>query len=128
MSNEFAFKRIVDTFRELNNQKRNDNLIYGTIETLNPLSVRISDDIVIPESFLHLGQYCRPMKVTIPHVHVSAGREIPEVMTIEIDPPLQVGDRVLIFLFNNEQKFYIAEKILDTSFEIKVLSVDTGGI
>lgn len=50
-----------------------DNMIFGTVESVDPLKVRISDKIVLPEQFLFLGQMCRPHKVTIPHTHMLEG-------------------------------------------------------
>jgi hypothetical protein len=109
MANEMDFVAIVNALKP--KQKKESNFIYGTIETLHPLSVRLDNEIVLPESFLFLGKACRPHRITLPHIHASAGREDPESLTINISPPLREGDRVLIFVFNNEQKFYIAERI-----------------
>lgn len=120
---------------------RSSELLYGTINSLEPLSVKIDTlKEVIPEDFLVLGQMCRPHTVTIPHKHEYNGltemandgqganhqHEIKEqitndvhegineetFITLEIYPKLQVGDTVLMFSFNNGQKFYIAERIV----------------
>lgn len=122
---------------------RSSELLYGTINTLEPLSVKIDTlNEIIPEEFLVLGQMCRPHTITIPHKHEYNGiteltndggqgaqnhqHEIKEqitndvhqgineeiFITLEIYPKLQVGDTVLMFSFNNGQKFYIAERIL----------------
>lgn len=124
---------------------RSSELLYGTIVTLDPLSVKIDTlSEPIPEDFLVLGQMCRPHTVTIPHkheyngmtemtndggqgaqnhqheikqqvtedLHEGTGGYSQESVTLEIYPKLQVGDRVLMFSFNNGQKFYIAERIL----------------
>ena len=39
------------------------------------------------------------------------GTDYEEYVTIEIEPKLRKGDIVLIFAFNNFQKFYVAERI-----------------
>lgn len=122
---------------------RPSELLYGTIKTLEPLSIKIDTiNETIPEEFLVLGQMCRPHTVTIPHKHEYNGiteetndggqgasphsHEIKEqitndvhdgineepFITLEIYPKLQVGDTVLMFSFNNGQKFYVAERIL----------------
>lgn len=126
-------------------EKRSSELLYGTIVSLDPLSVKIDTlSEPIPEDFLVLGQMCRPHTVTIPHkheyngmtemtndgglgaqnhqheikqqvtedLHVGTGGYSQESVTLEIYPKLQIGDRVLMFSFNNGQKFYIAERIL----------------
>lgn len=39
------------------------------------------------------------------------GTDYEESVTLEIEPKLKVGDKVLIFAFNNYQTFYVAERI-----------------
>lgn len=45
-------------------------------------------------------------------LHVGTGGYSQESVTLEIYPKLKVGDKVLMFSFNNGQKFYIAERVL----------------
>ena len=123
---------------------RSSELLYGTIVTLDPLSVRVDNlKEPIPEEFLVLGQMCRPHTVTIPHkheyngitemtndggqgaqnhqheikqqitedLHVGTGGYSQESVVLEIYPKLQIGDTVLMFSFNNGQKYYIAERV-----------------
>ena len=138
--------RLVNNIAKLANATsnvRSSELLYGTINSLEPFSVKIDTlNEIIPEEFLVLGQMCRPHTVTIPHKHEYNGiteltndggqgaqnhqHEIKEqitndvhqginevnFITLEIYPKLQVGDTVLMFSFNNGQKFYIAERIL----------------
>ena len=40
----------------------------------------------------------------------TGGYSQPDV-TLEIEPKLKVGDRVLLFSFNDGQKYYVAERI-----------------
>ena len=48
---------------------------YGTIKTLNPLSVLVDGHSeILPEEFFILGQNVRPHKVTIPHKHEYNGK------------------------------------------------------
>lgn len=139
---------IVENISRVSNATSNvksSELLYGTIVTLQPLSIKI-DDLAqtIPQEFLVLGQMCRPHNVTIPHkheyngitestydggqgasshthdikqqttedLHVGTGGYKQDYVTLEIYPKLQIGDRVLMFSFNNGQKFYVAERIL----------------
>jgi hypothetical protein len=47
---------------------------YGTIRSLNPLSVLVDGhSVALPEEFFILGQNVRPHKVTIPHKHEYNG-------------------------------------------------------
>lgn len=124
---------------------KSSELIYGTINTLNPLSIKIDTlKEPIPEEFLVLGQMCRPHTVTIPHkheyngvteetndggqgasahsheikqqvtedLHEGTGGYKQDSVTLEIYPKLKVGDTVLMFSFNNGQKFYVAERVV----------------
>ena len=43
-------------------------------------------------------------------VHKS-GSDYEESVTLEIEPKLKVGDKVLMFAFNNYQMYYVAERI-----------------
>ena len=45
-------------------------------------------------------------------LHVGTGGYSQESVILEIYPKLKVGDKVLMFSFNNGQKFYIAERVL----------------
>lgn len=121
----------------LSKMPKGDGLTFGTIVTLNPLSIRVDNtNFVLPEEFFFLGQMCRPHKVTIPHKHeyngvteVAANHTHPikwqitedlhngtggyeqDYVTLEIYPKLKVGDRVLLLAFNGGQKYYVAERI-----------------
>lgn len=95
----------------------------------------------LPEEFFFLGQMVRPHKVTIPHkheyngetelandgqgtdhkhqilqqvtedLHEGTGGYKQDYVTLDIYPSLAVGDRVLLFSFNDGQKYYVAERI-----------------
>jgi len=77
---------------------------YGTINTLNPLSVRLDNNNVLTHDLLFLGQMLRPQSINA--YNSSIGN-----ITLEINPNLQIGDRVLLLGFNNNQFYYVAEKI-----------------
>lgn len=126
------------------NTKKNSELLYGTIITLDPLSIKIDDIGTLPAEFFVLGQMVRPHTVTIPHkheyngvteeandggqgasphsheikqqttedLHVGTGGYSQESVTLEIYPKLAVNDIVLLFSFNDGQKYYVAERIL----------------
>lgn len=102
----------------------------------------------LTEEFLVLGQMVRPHTVTIPHkheyngitelandgqgadhqheikqqitedLHVGTGGYEQESVILEIYPKLSVGDIVLMFSFNNGQKYYVAERILPNASRV----------
>ena len=123
---------------------KNDTMTFGTIITLEPLSIRVDNHTFdLTEDFFFLGQMLRPHKVTIPHkheyngetelandggqgasphkheikqqitedLHVGTGGYKQDYVTLEIYPKLAIGDRVLLFAFNDGQKYYVAERI-----------------
>lgn len=44
-------------------------------------------------------------------LHVGTGGYSQDYVTLDIYPPLTIGDRVLLFSFNDGQKYYVAERI-----------------
>lgn len=126
--------------------KKHSELLYGTIVTLDPLSIKINDIGTLPAEFFVLGQMVRPHTVTIPHkheyngiteetndggqgasphsheikqqitedLHVGTGGYSQESVILEIYPKLTIGDTVLLFSFNDGQKYYVAERIIQS--------------
>lgn len=140
------FNKLIDALNSTQNSvsPKHSELLYGTIVTLEPLSIKIDDIGTLPEEFFVLGQMVRPHTITIPHkheyngiteetndggqgaqphsheikqqttedLHVGTGRYSQDFVVLEIYPKLAINDRVLLFSFNNGQKYYIAERIL----------------
>lgn len=140
------FNKLIDAINSTQGSiaSKNSELLYGTIVTLEPLSIKIDDIGTLPEEFFVLGQMVRPHTVTIPHkheyngitelindggqgasahqheikqqvtedLHVGTGGYSQESVVLEIYPKLAINDRVLLFSFNNGQKYYVAERIL----------------
>lgn len=50
-------------------------------------------------------------------LHEGTGGYSQDSVTLEIEPKLQVGDKVLLFSFNEGQKYYVAERILEDENE-----------
>ena len=67
------FSEIANAIRRMTKESNQDTMIYGTVESIDPLKIRISEKIVLTEKFLFLGQMCRPYKVKIPHKHQING-------------------------------------------------------
>jgi len=59
----------------LSKMPKGDGMTFGTVQTLNPLSIKIDNmNFVLPEEFFFLGQWCRPFRVTMPHKHEYNGK------------------------------------------------------
>lgn len=71
--NDNAIIEIANAIRRMTKESNQDTMIYGTVESIDPLKIRISEKIVLTEKFLFLGQMCRPYKVKIPHKHQING-------------------------------------------------------
>lgn len=67
---ENASIRFYNAIRNMTKQKHRDNLVIGTVVSVQPLKINIGNNVVLSEDFLFLGQMCRPHKVTIPHNHI----------------------------------------------------------
>ena len=63
-------QNFVNAIKRMQNQNKPNTMIYGTVKTIDPLSIDIGNGIVLPKEFLFLGQNCRPHKVKIPHTHI----------------------------------------------------------
>jgi hypothetical protein len=119
-----AYNKIVDALMQVNKPGINDavsNVVYGTIVTLNPLSISISNMVEpLPANFFILGLSFKTRRYKmVPHTHdiyISGWGTYttsPSVETyIDLEPidPLVIGDKVLLFSFNKGQKYYVAEK------------------
>ena len=71
--NDFASQNFIKAIQRMQNRKKPNTMIYGTVKTVDPLSIDIGNGIVLPKEFLFLGQMCRPHKVKIPHTHEYNG-------------------------------------------------------
>ena len=67
---EIESQNFVNAIKKMINQNKPNTMIYGTVKTVDPLSIDIGNGIVLPKEFLFLGQNCRPHKVKIPHTHI----------------------------------------------------------
>jgi len=72
--NDNAFSKIAHTIVRTAQTKIdeiNNNLLFGTVITIEPLSIQIDNHHeALPSNFFWLGQNVRPHKITIPHTHL----------------------------------------------------------
>lgn len=61
----------------LSQMPKGDGMTFGTIKSLNPLSIRVDNhSFDLTEEFFFLGQWCRPFRVTMPHKHEYNGHTV----------------------------------------------------
>ena len=73
------FNRVLFAIRDLIKPQIEEvvsQAFHGVVETVNPLSIRISINDVLPAELLILGQACRPYKISIPHTHEYSGNVV----------------------------------------------------
>lgn len=62
---------LLGVFKNLNPKDERNNLLLGEVVAINPLAIKLCDtEVVLPEACLYVGQWCRPVNVTIPHNHL----------------------------------------------------------
>lgn len=99
---------------------------YGTVKTINPLSIQITNNFILPESVLIVPQYLTDYQMDITlhdwatqnraggsghpafasHNHDIVGRK-----RITVHAGLQVGDKVVLLRQNGGQFFLVLDRI-----------------
>lgn len=85
MSN--AFNKIVESLSKTNIDTVSE-LIYGEIITINPLSIKINENTILPYNFFIINK----------------------LYDIGVYEPLKINDKVVLLSFNGGQLYYIAQK------------------
>jgi hypothetical protein len=111
---------------DANEASQPTDLRYGTVTSVTPLAVQITNQMTIPQSLLilpnHLTDY--EVDVTLNWTTENTGRSgneeeafyshshgITGIKTITIHNSLKVGDRVVLIRKQGGQAFYILDKI-----------------
>lgn len=70
--------RFVNAIKALNPRDKRETMLYGTIVSVDPLAVKVDNlgGLVLPAECLIVGQWLRPVNVTIPHHHVINGQYV----------------------------------------------------
>jgi hypothetical protein len=104
-----TYKTLDDEGNEVTNQISDKNLGRGGIETSIAVTgqATIVDDSVMITDNKH--KHIIPKQIT-KDVHFPKS-DYEESVTIEIEPKLAVGDIVLMFAMNNNQCYYVAERV-----------------
>lgn len=101
-------------------------LEIGTVETIGPLSVRISPEILLPAGALLLTETVCYKQVNLTHTNppagvglasgatvvTAAGSNAPQGANIMINRDLVIGDRVLMLSVMGGQQYVILSKVV----------------
>jgi hypothetical protein len=102
-------------------------LAIGTVETVGPLSIRVSSDFLIPGDALLLTETVCYKQVDLTHTHpntgvglqngatvvTAAGNNSPQGANIMLNRDLQVGDKVLMLRVMSGQQYIILSKVVN---------------
>ena len=108
-TNQILYKTLDDEGNEINNQISEEELGRGNFQSNITVggSASIATDLIEITDNKH--KHIIPKQIT-KDVHFPKS-DYEKSVTIEIEPKLQKDDIVLLFAFNNFQKFYVAERI-----------------
>lgn len=129
--------RIINTVKNISKGKPNTNtdIVWGKVESVEPLAIRISPKMLLTEQFLVLGNQCKEQIIKIPteaivkHLHVvplhttDTGCDAhPHTHTVQpfdtltampeirLWRNLVVGDNVRMFRIGSGQTYYVIER------------------
>lgn len=92
----------------INNSNPTD-LRYGTVTSINPLTIKISNQFILPSSLLVVPQHLTTYKVDISLKWEDATDEKEALLTIKND--LKVGDKVVLIRQLGGASYLILDKI-----------------
>jgi len=85
--------------QNLNETNRPSDVIYGTVESLNPFSVRIDQKLVIPQDLLSIPDFLNYQSITI------------DDKTHVINPGLNIGTTVVMIRSVGGQSYLIVGRM-----------------
>lgn len=102
-------------------------LAIGTVETVGPLSIRISPQILLPASALLLTETVCYKQVDLTHTNppagvglqngatvvTAAGNNSPQGANIMLNRDLQVNDKVLMLSVMSGQQYIVLSKVVN---------------
>jgi Protein of unknown function (DUF2577). len=125
-------ERLASILQQTRIQIPTSNFLFGTVKTINPISVTVNDLPTLTEEMLVLGKNVIDYETEItinwtsePHTHFHYMEENTDSRTdyrthshgitgrkkTIIHNALKVGDKVFLIRSNDGQKFYIAERM-----------------
>lgn len=102
------------------------DLEIGTVETIGPLSIRISPDILLPSGALLLTETVCYKQVDLTHTHpktgvgldsgatvvTAAGSNPPQGANIMLNRDLEKGDKVIMISVMGGQQYVVLSKVV----------------
>lgn len=114
MNSMYDADRIVDAIKvaalDAVNATYPVQICYGTVVSVSPLKVKLSQQLTLSEKQLHLTSAVIDKTYTVP-VPELAALGITE-LTIELDDGLQAGDIVILLRMQGGQKYIILDRVV----------------
>ena len=114
MSSMFDSDRIVSAIKmaalDAVNATYPVQVCYGTVVSVSPLEVKLSQQLTLNEKQLHLTYAVKDKTYTVPVPELAAAG-ITEI-TITLDDGLNVGERVLLLRMQGGQKYIIIDRVV----------------
>jgi hypothetical protein len=110
MINESAIKKICKNLKS--STIIENDFIYGTVVSVSPLKIRteISDAVIeLSGNMLYVSEFLR--NHTLDCLIREEGSENERAATITVNNALRNGDKVVLLAFNDNQKYYVAERL-----------------
>lgn len=89
------------------------DVVFGTVQSVKPLKVQISNQLILTDDFITLGRHVTKHKEKLTYHDWRGEKDIERTETVEIDESLKAGDGVAMIRQDGGQQFYVFEKVAD---------------
>lgn len=92
------------------------HILYGDVESVEPLSVRINPRFLLKGEALVVPESLKRYEVNLQHNHTTTGGSTGDALydPVVIRPGLQKGDKVLLIRMQEGQQYVILDKVVDS--------------
>lgn len=89
------------------------DVVFGTVQSVKPLKIQISNQLILTDEFITLGRHVTKHKEKLIYHDWKGDKDIERTETVGIDESLKTGDGVAMIRQDGGQQFYVFEKIAD---------------
>ncbi|MDB1102815.1 DUF2577 domain-containing protein [Lentilactobacillus parabuchneri] len=89
------------------------DVVFGTVQSVKPLKVQISNQLILTDDFITLGRHVTKHKEKVTYHDWKGEKDTERTETVEIDESLKAGDGVAMIRQDGGQQFYVFEKVAD---------------
>lgn len=89
------------------------DVVFGTVQSVKPLKVQISNQLILTDDFITLGRHVTKHKEKMTYHDYKNDADITRTEDVIIDESLKAGDGVAMIRQDGGQQFYVFEKVAD---------------